>query len=244
MALPVASYLSAFKNSLTGDIGAAAQDILRIGAQSGELGSDSVVAVPIFFQYFPASITENRNSGIETIPTNGFTLPIPTFSGPMPRSIGMRVTFSRERWTPGAALAVNSWDKYNVDVAVAVKSLRALSYPIGTGDIATVGVTPQPFKLVLPGVGLGVTSDSIYCFLESYAVEYAAFFPDGQPRLAHVDLAMQEMLIDLSENVTGRSFQNALATYSRGAAKIFKTDQNQEVRGRTEKMDVSTNRLG
>lgn len=221
-----------------------AKDVVRIGVQINEAVGGPVIQVPILFQYFPSSIEESRSSGVETTTTPGASLPVPTFSGPQPRNINMTVVFSREKWSPeNPTLSPPDWDKYNVDVAVAVQALRAFSYPIGADTIGNPGFTPQPFMLSLPGTKIGIESDSIFCFLSSYSVTYDAFFPDGQPRLAHVQLAMQEMLIDLGQNVTGRSFRTVLEAYNRSAASIFTLVNAKEPIGKTTKMDVSSNRI-
>lgn len=201
---------------------------------------------PVLFQFFPEQITDQRSNSVEHITPPGFSLPVPTLAGASERIIGMRLTFARERWVGRGVKDSFRWDKYNFDVAACVQAVRSYAYPIGaTAFGLNGGISPQPFMLTLPGTLIGITSDTIGAILTSYNVTYVAFFPDGQPRLAHVDMTMSEVLMNVSQNVTGLAFTNILASsYARAQNAIQPQlvdgkDQTKGLYGKTNDNDVS-----
>jgi hypothetical protein len=210
--------------------------------------SVTVGNVPVIFQFFPESITDHRENPIEHISPPGLSLPIPTLAGASERTLTMTLTFARERWTgAGVEPSVFSWDKYNFDVAKCVQAVRSYAYPIGLTSLGlSGGISPQPFMLTLPGTKIGITSDTIGAILRSYNVRYVSFFPDGQPRLAHIDLSMTEVLMDITQNVTGRAFIDVVKSAFAGAQtaieefSVHESDKTKGVYGKTRRPDVST----
>lgn len=243
------------------DAGLAVEGANTAGALNAALGSIKGIAriaalsmadqvtvkpTPILFQFFPESITDSRENNVEATTLPGYSLPIPTFSGSSGRSISMVLTFSQERWQGvGSRLAPNHWDKYNFDVGLAVQAIRKLAYPIGLSpnSLVDIGITPIPFALSLPNTRIGIDKDFIYCYLRSYSVDYMAFFPDGQPRLAKISLSMEELLVDLSENVTGNSFDVQSSAYSNGARNAIDRSLRQFDAGSVRTVSVSINRF-
>lgn len=164
---------------------------------------------PVFFQYFPESIVDSRENEVSMIRVPSLSNPIPTFIAPTERTISFKVVFSQERWE-GRDIPLERWDKYNFDVATAIQSIRAFTYPIGMGE-PNIGITPIPLRLILPGTKIGINEDAITCILKGYDVEYVAFHPDGQPRLANMTLTFVEVLPSLARNITLSSFTMAHA---------------------------------
>jgi hypothetical protein len=204
----------------------------------------SVKPTPILFQFFPESITDSRENNVETTTLPGYSLPVPTFAGSSGRTISMSLTFAQERWK-GTGKRLTDWDKYNFDVGLAVQALRMLTYPIGIfkDAIVDVGITPIPFALSLPNTMIGIDKDYVFCFMRSYSVDYMSFFPDGQPRLAKMSLVMDELLVDLSDNVTGNSFAAKSDAYAAGARQaIIESDRDLEA-GYTRTLNVAINRF-
>lgn len=202
---------------------------------------------PVLFQYFPENVQDQRDNNVEYIKPPGVSLPVPTLSSASARNISMTLTFARERW-PGRQQvpATDQWDKYNFDVAASLQAIRRYTYPIGTSVFGLKGgITPQPFVLTLPGTRIGIDSDSIAAILTSYNIDYVAHFPDGMPRLARISLGITEILRDITQNVTGASFQNAVNAHAAGSKSAIQTrnvddqDQSKGVYGITRKNDVS-----
>lgn len=213
-----------------------------VGLGENWFGGSSVVGVPIFFQYFPDQVTDSRESGIHTESPPGLSDPLPVSAGASQRRISLTAYFSQERW-PGPGRRLTEWDKYNFDVGLAVQALRMFAYPAGMNIplVGTTGVSPQPLVLTLPNTRIGIDSDSISCVLDSYSIRYMSFFPDGQPRMASVDLSFLEVKwVAGAGNVTAISFEKILMDVHNYSNAVFEAVQDgDKVYGKTRRLDAS-----
>lgn len=242
------SIASGIKNFFTGNFVGALSDATKLAVIGTEAGFGIDDPKPFIFQYYPESISDHRSNNIEFATPPGFSLPVPTLASASERIISMRLTFSQERWAGrGSKLFDARWDKYNFDVATCLQAIRMYTYPVGANflGLGNVGVVPQPFILTLPGTLIGVNSDSIGAILKGYSIEYVSFFPDGQPRLAHVSLEMTEVLLSIGENVTGKTFAAVSARQAGGATSAIQKqpnldgDESKGLYGISKKNDVS-----
>jgi len=142
---------------------------------------------PLFFQFFPESVSDSRNMSIENTGPPTVSDVVPLVSGPSQRNIGFTLRFVRERWEKGKPTLAPPWDKYNVDVGSALQMLRSFTYPVELGR-------PQAVSLELPWTYIGTdkTPHKVFGLITNYSSEYRAFFPDGTPRMADVDVSFTE----------------------------------------------------
>jgi len=174
-----------------------------------DMFNTSAGAKPLFFQFFPETISDDRQVDFNEQTLPFFSNPIPTFVSGSPRTIGFTLQFAQEMWIPAGSGNKNAmkWTKHNFNVGLAVQAVRSFSYSLR-------GLIPQPLLLTLPGTQIGIDGDSIYCLLKGYSTQYEAFFPDGQPRLASMNLTFQEFTIGWSGDITGGSFNKVYQEYT------------------------------
>jgi hypothetical protein len=242
------SLASAIKNFASKDAIGLIGNVIALAGGTAEALNASGRQEAVIFQYFPENITDQRTNPIEYIAPPGLSLPVPTLAGASERLITMTLTFSCERWA-GVGKRLAEWDKYNFDVAKCVQAVRSFAYPIGAsvgGTKLTAGVSPQPFMLTLPGTLIGITSDTIGAVLNGYNVQYVSFFPDGQPRLAHVAVTMSEVTMNVTQNATGLVFTDLVKSVFNHATRAIQTkaadgsDRSKGIYGTTITNDVST----
>lgn len=87
--------------------------------------------------------------------------------------------------------------KYNMDIAAYIAWLRSKTYPIYSANY----IAPPKLVLYLPNSGIvgakvaGLSiRDSIFCIMTNCNVTYEAFFRNGAPRIAVVDLEFAEII--------------------------------------------------
>lgn len=98
-------------------------------------------------------------------------------------------------------------DRRNADIPGAVAWLRSFLYPEYSEDGAggfnrgrpRRPLPPKKLILRMPGMGLNLgvdelPPDEIYCIMTGCDVQYEAFFADGYPRIAKVDLTFAEII--------------------------------------------------
>lgn len=180
---------------------------------------ETKITQTIYFQYFPETISDERGLNVAEMRPFFLSNAIPTVSGSSPRDLSFTIRFTRERWLYGQELSEADWDKYNVDVALAIQAIRSMTYPIA--QLSMFGIIPQPVKLTLPGTGIGINSDTVTGLITSYSVEYLSFFADGQPRIANVALKFSEYPIYDIENITRNRFANVLNEFSQRMYKVI-----------------------
>ncbi len=186
-----------------------------VGGNIADRTGDSVQTgffAPLFFQYFPESFTDSKESNIDTINLPAASNPSPTISGASERVISFTLQFSREKWKPNQGLPPRDWDKYNVDVAVAINAVRRFLYPVG---VKSLGIKPRTLLLVMPGTRIGIFNDFVSCIMLGYSTTYQSFFPDGQPRLAEIEVRFLETqaLLTLKGNIVESTFSNVYQSY-------------------------------
>jgi len=215
----------AIKGSVTGGKSSAVMGAALAGLAAGEainrvfldqslldMFNDTSGMGPLFFQFFPETISDDRQVDFNEQTLPFLTNPIPTFVSASARNIGFTLQFAQELWVPAGSGDKNSmrWTKHNFNVGLAVQAVRSFAYPLK-------GFIPQPLMLTLPGTQIGIDGDSIFCLLKGYSTQYDAFFPDGQPRLASMNLTFQEFTIGISGprgNVTRASFDKVYQDYT------------------------------
>jgi hypothetical protein len=201
-----------------------------------EIGESAVPALmmqPIYFQFYPESISDDRALHYEKHEIPLLSNPVPSLSGPSERKISFRLMFSQEKWQ-NEGVPLDDWDKYNFDVALALQAFRSFTYPIGT-------TLPQPVRLVLPGTRIGIDTDSVTGLIDKYSITYQAFFPDGQPRLAQLDVDFSEYPIAQGTVFTTRGdFMSVYGTYvTKQNGAIADRGSKTEPFGVTKRLDVS-----
>lgn len=160
---------------------------------------------PLFFQFFPETVSDSKAVNFGEISIIGVPNPIPTILSATPRIVSFEAHFARERWNRGKQLI--KWDKHNFDVGMSLQVLRSFCY-----SFAEKVPFPQPLMLNLPGTRIGidksneVAGDSIFCILKNYSATRKSFFPDGTIRTATVSLEFQEF------NVVGGGAQKGITT--------------------------------
>lgn len=87
--------------------------------------------------------------------------------------------------------------KYNIDIGAYIAWLRAKTYPVYSAKY----IAPPKLVLYLPNSGIvgakvaGLSiRDSIFCIMTNCNVTYEAFFHNGAPRIAVVDLEFVEII--------------------------------------------------
>lgn len=173
--------------------------------------NDSANFGSVFFQFFPETITDDRQVDFNEQKLPFLTNPIPTFVSASPRTIAFTLQFAQELWIPNGVgdKRMMRYTKHNFDVALSVQVVRSFAYPIK-------GFIPQPLLLTLPGTRIGIDSDAIYCLLKGYSTTYESFFPDGQARIANMNLSFQEFTIGIDGprgNITKTSFNDIYQEY-------------------------------
>jgi hypothetical protein len=190
------------------------------GGQVSATPVTSVMRAPVFFQFYPETISDNRHANTIDVPLILSQNPSPAILKGSARNISFTAVFAQERAVnTGQGEVLADWDKYNFDVALAVQACRSFIYPIPIelGPLGSVlSVTPQRILLTLPGTKIGIRSDSIECIMQEYAVDYLSFFPDGRPRIATVGMSFMEVaaLASLNNNVSRSDFESVLQRYS------------------------------
>ena len=105
-----------------------------------------------------------------------------------------------------AGALTKSEDPRNVDIPSAVAWLRSFMYPEYTDgeagkrtDKPRRPLPPRKMILGLPGVRVNwgepsLPPSEVYCIMLACPVSYQAFFADGTPRIARVDLTFAEII--------------------------------------------------
>lgn len=196
------------------------------GQKSGNLNQEDRFNAPLPFQFFPETIQDTRTVDLPETSILSFSDKFMLGYQPSTREISFTLRFAQERWAlPGGALV--DWDKYNFDVAVSLQAMRSFTYPIGTFDSgglnSTVGVgfLAQPVRLFLPGTRIGILTDYIIGIMRQYSITYKAFFPDGTPRVADMEVSFVETPLireTRPQGFTRASFSGPVQRYSESAA--------------------------
>jgi len=168
----------------------------------------------LFFQYWPQSLVDDYQVEYAEHQVPGGSHPLYQWVGGRGRVISFQAIFTSELNTSGlgrvnasgfipsstaGAVAVASnltpSNPFTVDVSAALNRLRAWLRPrYQSGGRLGVVSPPPKLTLVFPGTSLNGTSDLITVILRSAPVTIESWFPDGQPRVATVDLTFNEIV--------------------------------------------------
>jgi hypothetical protein len=158
-------------------------------------GRSTMMSCPIFFQFFPESISDSRTVNIGEVSMPLMPNPLPGLVSSSARIVSFEVVFAQEKWAGEGGNDSFTWDKHNFNVGVALQALRSFCYPMGAFT-----PLPQPLMLNLPGTRIGIDvgktrGDTIFCILKDYNAIRKSFFPDGSIRVASVQLSFQEFSV-------------------------------------------------
>jgi hypothetical protein len=166
------------------------------------------------FQYWPDSIRDSIEIGWEFQNLPGASHAMGKWSSNGGRTISFDVTFARfmkdvdkrttlEKLMDPFGLTKPDGDKgANVDVAGAVRYLRAYCYPFYKAGAQFVEAKPPPIAILnVPNLQLNEAGgDAIYAVMTGCEVEYVKAFPDGTPRLATVSLTFRQVVQNVMKN--------------------------------------------
>jgi hypothetical protein len=157
------------------------------------------------FQYWPEQVTDSENPRYAEKEIPGASHPLYQWTGGGAREIAFTAVFTSEVDENGSianaavAGAVPSFllpsARYTVNVAAALAKLKTYT----RGDYAQSGDNkatkpPRRMWLCLEGSGLGGNTDAILTILKSAPITYEAWFPNGTPRVATVQLTFAEVI--------------------------------------------------
>lgn len=168
------------------------------------------------FQYFPETITDDKEVSFNAKDIPGASLPLQQWISGGARTISFTAFFTADRdlLAQGRAKAAEirqllqqaGVERRSIDVRTALAflgHLQAPSYDSVADTGAAIAQAPPKLVLTIPNSGIGVTRgfvskqtalpDSIICYLTSAPIEYQAFFPSGLPRIASTQLTFTEI---------------------------------------------------
>jgi len=171
----------------------------------------------LFFQYWPQSLNDDYQVNYAEHAIPGGSHPLYQWVGGQGRTITFEAVFTSEINTDrfgtfaagaggvtgrssvanavGTSLLPSSL--YTVDVAAALAKIRSWMMPsYGAGGRLGETDPPKMLTLVFPKTGLGGSgsADMITVILRSAPITYESWFPDGQPRVATVNLTFNEVV--------------------------------------------------
>lgn len=172
----------------------------------------------LYFQYWPQSLSDDYQVEYAEHAIPGGSHPIYQWVGGRGRTISFEAVFTSEintsRSLAGGALdrasrgfaalgarsagAVTSFlpsAPYTVDVAAALSKIRSWMLP-DYSKAGRLGETdpPKTLTLVFPNTKLAGKTDLITVILRSAPVTYESWYPNGQPRIATVQLTFNEIV--------------------------------------------------
>jgi hypothetical protein len=165
----------------------------------------------LFFQYWPQSLTDDYavDYAEHTIP--GGSHPLYQWTGGRGRTISFESIFTSEINTlsatgssilsraaavaAAASISLLPSSPYTVDVGAALAKVRSWMMPKYSAG-GRLGETrpPKILTLVFPNTRLGGSSDLIQVILRSAPITIESWFPNGQPRIATVQMTFNEVV--------------------------------------------------
>lgn len=170
----------------------------------------------LVFQYWPASLQDDYQVEYAEHNIPGGTHPLYQWVGGRGRTLSFQAVFTSEINTTHETLGDNTRSpahftpsrQYTVDVAAAIQKIQAWMRPkYGSGGTKGETAPPKMLKLAFPNTKLagGDTGSSVLnVILRNAPVTYEAWFPNGQPRYAVVDLTFSE-IVQSGNGENGRS---------------------------------------
>lgn len=181
-------------------------------AQTLAVGSGRQIlaqSTALFFQYWPQSLSDDYAVDYAEHNIPGGSHPLYQWSGGRGRTIAFEAIFTSELNTErgtgtlqGATAALASAGAsllpsgpFTVDVAAALARLRSWMMPKYSPGGRLGETQPPPIlTLVFPNTKLGGSSDLIQVILRSAPITIESWFPNGQPRVATVQLTFNEIV--------------------------------------------------
>jgi hypothetical protein len=168
----------------------------------------------LYFQYWPQSLSDDYQVEYAEHAIPGGSHPIYQWVGGRGRTISFEAVFTSEvntsrtlaggigdiasRALGGGGSAVTEFlpsAPYTVDVAAALSKIRSWMLP-DYSEGGRLGETDPPkiLTLVFPNTKLAGKTDLITVILRSAPVTYESWYPNGQPRIATVQLTFNEIV--------------------------------------------------
>lgn len=165
----------------------------------------------LFFQYWPQSLSDDYAVDYAEHSIPGGSHPLYQWSGGSGRTISFEAIFTSELNTlattgdsilgqaaataAAASISLLPSSPYTVDVAAALGKIRSWMMPKYSAG-GRLGETrpPKILTLVFPNTKLGGSSDLINVILRSAPVTIESWFPNGQIRVATVQLTFSEIV--------------------------------------------------
>jgi len=166
-----------------------------VGGIAGNVQSQSIFK----FQYWPETLSDSKGVEYAEKAVPGGSHPLYQWIRGGARRLAMLAVFSNEL-NPEMLAQFSSTDasKYSVDINAAVWALRRFIYPsYGTSDFKAF--PPEFLQLQLPNTAIGGydrggPNDIMNAIMTRCDVEYRAWFQDGTPRYATIDLEFAEVV--------------------------------------------------
>lgn len=173
---------------------------------------DSIGKAPLAFQYFPESMTDTKAINYQQKEIPGGSLPLYQWIASGERLISFTAQFTSDVNIIDQPEIMQGPDKRrNVDVRSALLWLRRHLVPHYGRAASTPGdqvvfsdrtYAPAKIRLHIPNSGIGllgggrsdasVSKDAITCLMTQCEITYQAWFPNGLPQIAEVQLAFAE----------------------------------------------------
>ena len=189
------------------------------GVDTGQPPLQTAESQPLYFQYWPQSLQDDYQVEYAEHAIPGGSHPLYQWVGGRGRTLSFEAVFTAEINTkrqftlasdgPAAASsatgnavanALTPSSVYTVDVAAALARLRSWMMPkYGKGGRLGEVDPPKILTLVFPKTKLGgsqggALTDAVTVILRSAPITYESWFPDGQPRVATVQLTFNEIV--------------------------------------------------
>lgn len=168
----------------------------------------AIIGARLDFQYWPESLQDDYQVEYAEHMIPGGSHPLYQWVGGRGRTISFQAVFTSEVNTEHlllgnvAPVQLTPSSIYTVNIDGALNLLRGWMRPLyGTsGDADGSAAPPKKLVLALPKTRLNGTTVPMNVILRSCPITYEAWFPDGQPRVATVDLTFSEIV---QSNSTG-----------------------------------------
>ncbi len=173
---------------------------------------DAIVGNPLAFQYFPETMQDSKNVNYQQKEIPGASLPLYQWVASGERLISFTAMFTSDMnviEAPESLTAGGGGERRSLDVRTAILWLRRFQMPrytTTTGGVAGPQhrtYAPRKVRLFIPNSGIGlagggrsaadISDDAINCVMTQCEVTYQAWFPNGLPSIAEVQLAFAEV---------------------------------------------------
>jgi hypothetical protein len=180
------------------------------------LGPNDAAGESLALQYWPDTITDSRAVNWTNKAIPGGNLPIYSWVNGGDRNITFSAVFTTDidltKWQKDAAYAARTDEQLvqdmkrqgltrrNIDIRSALIWLRSFTMPTYNPD--GTYLPPAKLRLTIPGSrialsvgddGSGDDPDAIIAIMTQCEITYNAFFPNGNPRIANVQLGFAQI---------------------------------------------------